>query len=82
MLLDVINFDFMGEYKVLLTFENGEKREFDCATLIDQKPFHVLRDKNYFKRVKIEYGTLVWPDEIDIAPETLYICSTPYEKVS
>ncbi|MDP3290750.1 MAG: DUF2442 domain-containing protein [Sulfuricurvum sp.] len=82
MLLDIVDFDFLNEYKILLTFENGEKREFDCATLIDQKPFHVFEDKNYFKRAKIEYGTLVWPNEIDIAPETLYVCSTPYEKVS
>jgi hypothetical protein len=82
MLLDIVDFDFLNEYKILLTFENGEKREFDCATLIDQKPFQVFEDKNYFKRAKIEYGTLVWPNEIDIAPETLYICSTPYEKVS
>ncbi len=82
MLLDIVDFDFLNEYKILLTFENGEKREFDCATLIDQKPFQVFEDKNYFKRAKIEYGTLVWPNEIDIAPETLYVCSTPYEKVS
>lgn len=81
MLLDVVHFDFINDYKLLLTFENGEKREFDCATLIEQKPFEVFKDKNYFKRVTIEYGTLVWPNEIDIAPETLYVCSTPYQKV-
>lgn len=82
MLLDIVKFDFLSDYKVLLTFENGEKREFDCATLIDKKPFHVFEDKNYFKRAKIEYGTLVWPNEIDIAPDTLYACSIPYERVS
>lgn len=79
MLLDVLNFEYLNDYKILLTFENGEIREFDCEALIDQKPFQVFQDKNYFRRAKIEYGTLIWPNEIDIAPDTLYVCSTPHK---
>jgi len=75
MLLDVVKFDYLDEYKLLLTFENGEIKEFDCTKIMDEKPFQVLKDINYFKRAKIDYGTLVWPNEIDIAPETLYIDS-------
>ncbi|MFZ2968407.1 MAG: DUF2442 domain-containing protein [Sulfuricurvum sp.] len=78
MVLDVIEFNYLNDYKLLLTFENGEKKEFDCALLLDKKPFHVFNDTNYFKKAKVEYGTLVWPNEIDIAPETLYFCSTPW----
>ncbi len=73
MLLDVVKFDYLDGYKLLLTFENGEIKEFDCVTLMDEKPFQVLKDMNYFKRAKIDYGTVVWPNEIDIAPETLYL---------
>ena len=75
MLLDVVKFDYLDGYKLLLTFENGEIKEFDCGTLMDEKPFQVLKDMNYFKRAKIDYGTLLWPNEIDIAPETLYLGS-------
>lgn len=75
MLLDVVKFDYLDEYKLLLTFENGEIKMFDCAQIMDEKPFQVLKDVNYFKRAKIDYGTLVWPNEIDIAPDTLYVMS-------
>lgn len=77
MLLDVVNFAFLDHYRLLLTFENGEVKEFDCTALMDEKPFQVLKDIHYFKQAKIEYGTITWPNEIDIAPETLYIDSLP-----
>ncbi|MCX6052680.1 MAG: DUF2442 domain-containing protein [Campylobacterales bacterium] len=80
MLLDIVNFDYLDGYKLLLTFENGEIKEFDCSTIMNEKPFKVLRDINYFKCAKIDYGTLVWPNEIDIAPETLYIDSKSVSK--
>lgn len=73
MLIDVINVKPKDDYLLFLEFENGEKKEFDCKTLFDKKPFQALQDKRFFKRAKVAFGTVVWSDEIDIAPETLYI---------
>jgi hypothetical protein len=39
--------------------------------------FRQLKDKNIFSRAFIEGGTVMWPGEIDIAPETLYDRSIP-----
>lgn len=75
MLLDVIDMKLQGGYKLLLTFENGELREFDCSALLNEKPFDAIANPAIFKQAKIEYGTVVWPNEIDIAPETLYLDS-------
>lgn len=76
-LLDVVKVDVMPDYTLLLEFENGEKRVFDMAHLMDKKPFVQLKGSPLFARASVDYGTVVWPGNIDIAPETLYDCSRP-----
>lgn len=60
------------DYTLLLTFENGEKRIFDCSCLFEKNVFKPLKNKGLFNSVKVQYGTAVWNDKIDIAPEFLY----------
>jgi hypothetical protein len=31
-----------------------------------------LNDKDFFRQVFVGYGTLVWPDEVDIGPEDVW----------
>ena len=77
-LLDVISVVVLQDYKLVVTFENSEVRLFDMSRYIDLKPYNKLKNSPHFKSAKIEYGTIVWPGEIDIAPETLYFESEPY----
>jgi hypothetical protein len=37
--------------------------------------FQELRDVDYFKQARPEGGTVVWPHEQDICPDTLYEAS-------
>jgi len=73
MLIDVTKVIPKDDFILFLEFENGEKGEFDCKTLFDKKPYQVLKDKYFFNQAKNAFGTVVWSDEIDISPETLYI---------
>lgn len=72
MLIDVINVKPENDFLLFLEFENGEKKEFDCKKLFDKKPFEVLSNKEFFQKAKVQFGTVSWSDDIDIAPETLY----------
>lgn len=63
------------DYKSKLTFTNGEQGIYDCSNLLDFGVFKVLRDLNYFKQAKVSDGTVVWPHEQDICPDTPYLDS-------
>jgi hypothetical protein len=76
-LLDVISVETKPEYRLILEFENGEKKVFDMSWLMDKKPFIKLKGSPLFYRASILSGTVVWPGNIDIAPETLYLRSEP-----
>jgi len=59
-------------YKLEVTFSNGEVGWYDCTPLLDFGVFRELQDVSYFKRARAAGGTVVWPHEQDICPDTLY----------
>lgn len=60
------------DYKLEITFTSGEVGIFDCAHPLSFGVFQELRDISYFKQARAENGTVVWPHEQDICPDTLY----------
>jgi Protein of unknown function (DUF2442) len=71
-LLDVVSVQPMQDYKLYLEFENGENRVFDMSPYLNKKPFLPLQDKSVFAQASVDFGTVAWPGNIDISPETLY----------
>lgn len=63
------------DYTVRLHFEDGVAGDVDLSFLRDYGGvFEPLRDSAYFARLSFdrEGNTIAWPNEADIAPETLY----------
>jgi hypothetical protein len=60
-------------YRLALVFSNGECGVFDCSSLLGFGVFRELQDPAYFRQARVEYGTVVWPHEQDICPDTLYM---------
>ena len=71
-LLDVVSVQVQPGYVLLLEFENGERRIFDMSPYMNKMPFCKLKNASLFNCASIGYGTVVWPGNIDISPETLY----------
>ena len=63
----------MHGYNLLLTFSNGEKKVYNAAHLLDYPAYRGL-DK-VFSLAKVAYGTVVWPNDMDVDPDTLYLKS-------
>lgn len=71
-LLDVVKVRTVSNHILILEFENGEERQFDMLPYLEKKPFIRLKDSPLFGKASIAHGTVVWPGNIDIAPDTLY----------
>lgn len=72
MLLDVIEVKPLSDYRILLTFENGERKVFDVKPLLDKPHWHELKDVSLFNTVKVWEGTVQWIHGQDICPDWLY----------
>jgi hypothetical protein len=75
--MDIISVTPSQDFQLLLVFANGETRRFDMGPLLAMKPWNRIATPAIFSRARVEYGTVVWPGEIDVAPETLYLDSVP-----
>jgi hypothetical protein len=64
-----------SNYKLIIKFTNGERGIYDCSPLLDFGVFKELKDENYFKKATAWDGTVTWPHEQDICPDTLYLDS-------
>jgi hypothetical protein len=73
MIPDVIDFEILPDYRIRVTLSNGRKGIFDVKPYLDKGVFKELKDYNYFKRARIELGTITWPNEQDFSPETIEI---------
>ncbi len=70
----------LDNYNLLLTFENGEKRQFDMSPYLDLGIFRELKDEKMFRTVKTNFDTIEWDNEADIDPEILYHNSRKVDK--
>lgn len=69
----------LEHYRLLITFDNKEKRVFDVTPYLSDSFFAPLRDPAVFKTAKISPLTVEWAGGIDMCPDELYCNSTPTE---
>lgn len=68
----VINVETLNEYKILITFEKGVRKIFDMKPYLKYPMYKPLENPSIFNMAHTNGETVVWNDDIDIAPETLY----------
>jgi len=71
MIPDITDIETMPGHKIKVRLSNGKTGVFDVTPYLDRGVFTELKDYIYFSRARIEYGTVVWPNDQDFSPETI-----------
>jgi hypothetical protein len=67
----------LKDYRLLLTFEDGEQRVFDVEPYLGKGIFAELREPGRFNAARVSFDTIEWPNGADLCPEVLYEDSVP-----
>jgi hypothetical protein len=74
-----IDVEPMEQYRLLITFDNNERRIFNVAPYLEDEFFAPLRNPAIFRTAKINPLTVEWAGGIDMCPDELYYNSKPVE---
>ena len=74
MFLHVTRVEYLHDYAIRLTFNDGRQGEANLADVLSGPVFEPLRDPALFAQVVVEpeLETVTWPNGADLAPEFLY----------
>jgi hypothetical protein len=64
-------------YKLRVGFTDGTSRVVDFEKDLAGRLFGALKDVNLFRQVRVEDGTLIWPNGADVCPDVLYYDGPP-----
>lgn len=70
---DVTKVQAYPGYALRVEFETGEVRHFDMRPYLNYPAFAPLKEPGFFMRAHVAHGTVVWSEEIDLSPDTLYV---------
>lgn len=66
-----------NNYTLTITFANGDVKVYDASPLLDIPLYAPLKNPVFFLSAKVAFDTVVWNDDIDIAPEHLFEKAVP-----
>ena len=73
----IINVKVLQNYQLELEFTNGKKGVVDLSHLVGKGVFTLWDDYKKFENVRIgTSGELIWSDQIDLCPDSLYLQMT------
>ena len=74
-LVHVVGVTVIGDHELRLLFEDGTVGDIAFGEDEWRGVFTPLRDPELFAQVRVDphAGTIVWPGDLDMAPEALYL---------
>ncbi|CDA77058.1 putative uncharacterized protein [Bacteroides sp. CAG:530] len=75
-MLRVIDVDYISDYKLLVTFSDGNRKIVNLEPYLKGEVFGELLDKEKFVQYGLTRVTIEWANGADLAPEFLYEIGT------
>ena len=72
--------EILGNYKLLVTFINGETKVFDMKSYLKYPVFIPLNEDIEFKKFSIVDGTIEWECGAELSSDTFYLNSIAMTK--
>ena len=73
MMRRAVNVKPLGSCLILVRFDTGEEKVFNCFPLMENRLFSRLSDAEFFRTVHIDdMGVVCWDEATDINPYVLY----------
>jgi len=61
-------------YTLFITFTDGKQGIFDVKPyLTGGTVFREIEDKAVFNGVRVDHGTIEWPNGVDLCPDSVYM---------
>jgi Protein of unknown function (DUF2442) len=72
--VDLKSVRYASDYRVHVRYNRSLEADIDLSDLLKHRFYAPIRDKKIFAKVKVdaETGVLVWPGDIDMAPEITF----------
>jgi hypothetical protein len=73
-MLEVAKAEYIEEYRIQITFNNGASGVVDLKDALWGAMFEKLKDYNIFRKFEVSdvVHTIRWENDADLAPEYLY----------
>lgn len=71
-LLEVTKAEYLEGYRLILWFNDGAVKLVDLTGYLHKAHLAPLKESGRIRYFQIDLGTIIWEDNIDIAPEYLY----------
>ena len=71
----------LKNYLIEIEFSSSESKIFDVKPYLHYPIYEELNNLELFAKAKVSLGTVVWNDDIDFCPDTLYLESEKLEIV-
>jgi Protein of unknown function (DUF2442) len=64
---------YESPYKLIVTFNNNQVKEFDMEPYLKYPVYQHLQNESLCMQATIENGIVVWDEETDLDPDRLYL---------